>query len=67
MRSTSNLSEPFAVRARDAARLLGVSERTLANWTKSGVVPSIKQDRTRLYPLAALREWIAARQEGGAQ
>lgn len=40
-------SRPLAVRAREAARLLGIGERTLATWTRRGIIPSVKIGHTR--------------------
>ena len=64
-------NEPLALRPREAAKALGVSERTLWGWTREGTVPHVKVGRTVLYPVAGLREWLrqrsqAASVEGGS-
>jgi len=51
--------EALALRPRDAARMLGVSPRTLFEWTKNGLLPHIKIGRTVLYPVAELQAWLA--------
>ncbi len=50
----------------EAARLLGISPRTVQSWVRRGQLPHIKLSEgktglTRFRP-AALREWIAARE-----
>lgn len=52
--------EPLALRAVDAARALGISERTLWSLTARGVVPHVKLGAVTLYPLPALRSWLAS-------
>lgn len=48
----------LALRLREAARALNISERTLWSWTKAGHVPHIKRGRLTLYPIDALRRWL---------
>lgn len=57
--------EPLAVRARDAAKILGVSERTLAKFVAAGEIPSAKIGKSRLFRVAALEQWLRD-QEGVA-
>jgi hypothetical protein len=45
--------------------VLGISARTLFTLTKSGEVPHVRLNGVVLYPLAALREWLANRTTGG--
>jgi hypothetical protein len=52
--------EPLAWRAKDAARAIGVSARTLFTWTKSGVIPSAHVNGITIYPVDALRSWLAS-------
>jgi len=63
------MTAPMALRPREAARALGVSERWLWGKTKTGEIPCLKAGRCTLYPVAMLEEWLrtrAARQpEGG--
>jgi excisionase family DNA binding protein len=53
--------KPLALRPREAARLLGISTRTLWSWTDQGVIPSAKVGRSVLYSVAALEKWLAER------
>jgi excisionase family DNA binding protein len=50
--------ERLALRPAEAARLLGVSGRTLWSWTSRGLIPFIRINRTILYPYSALKEWL---------
>ncbi|MGQ9649526.1 MAG: helix-turn-helix domain-containing protein [Phycisphaerae bacterium] len=48
----------LALRPREAAKSLGVSERTLWTWTQQGIIPHIRLGKTILYPVDALRRWL---------
>lgn len=48
----------LAMRPREAAAALGVSERTLWDWTQRGDVPHVRRNKTILYPVDALRRWL---------
>jgi predicted DNA-binding transcriptional regulator AlpA len=50
---------PLALRPREAAAALGISERKLWSLTQAGDVPHVKLDRVTLYPVAALEDWLA--------
>jgi excisionase family DNA binding protein len=70
----SNSPTPLALRSREAARMLGVSPRTLWEWTRAGILSCARigtgKRRTVLYPLADLQAWLtrqAAPAKGGAQ
>ncbi len=72
--TTNNAQPPLALRPRDAARVLGVSPRTLWGWTNAGIVPCVRvgtgKRRTVLYPVADLQAWLTRRTEstkGGDQ
>jgi len=52
----------LALRPREAARALGVSERTLWTWTSEGTVPHVRHGKIILYPVDALRHWLNAKQ-----
>lgn len=58
----SPLPEPatpaLALRPREAAKSLGISERTLWAWTRRGEVPHVRRGNTVLYPVAALIRWL---------
>lgn len=52
---------PLALRPRDAAKAIGVSERTLwAMTAPRGPVPCVRLGGCTLYPVAALQAWLAA-------
>lgn len=53
----------LALRPREAAKALGISERLLWDWTRCDIVPHVKIGRTVLYPVAGLMEWLRARSE----
>jgi hypothetical protein len=50
---------PLALRPREAAAALGISERKLWSLTQAGDVPHVKLDRVTLYPVAVLEDWLA--------
>lgn len=56
LRSTS-----ISLRPREAARALGVSERTLWTWTAGGStgIPHVRIGGVLLYPVRELEEWLA--------
>jgi predicted DNA-binding transcriptional regulator AlpA len=53
--------EPLALRPRDAAYVLGVSERLLWDWTRNEGVPHVRIGNVVLYPVESLRRWLASR------
>jgi len=53
----------IALTPRETAQSIGVSERTVNTWIAEDVLPSTLIGRCRLIPVAALREWLAARVE----
>jgi predicted DNA-binding transcriptional regulator AlpA len=55
----------LALRARDAARALGISERLLWDLTKRGEIPCTRIGRCVVYPVHLLQEWLARQAEGG--
>ena len=48
----------LAMRPREAAKALGISERLLWDWTNKGVVPHVRLGKAILYPVDSLREWL---------
>lgn len=48
----------LAMRAREAAKALGISERLLWEWTDKGVVPHVRLGKAILYPVDSLRDWL---------
>lgn len=57
-RPTPPTLEPLLLTARQAAKVLAVSERTLATYTKSGLLPVVRIGHSVRYSPEALREWI---------
>lgn len=59
----------LALRTRDAAKALGVSERTLFSWTNDPDcdIPVIRRGGAVLYPVADLAAWLSneAKRTGG--
>jgi len=49
---------PLALRAPDAARALGLSERQLWTLTNSGQIPCVRFGARIVYPVDMLREWL---------
>jgi len=56
---------PLALRPREMAKALGVSERTLWELTNRREIPFVKIGRCVVYPTDLAREWLAANAEGG--
>lgn len=56
--NTTMKSEPetpcLAMRPREAAKALGISERLLWEWTNKGVVPHVRLGKAILYPADSL-------------
>jgi excisionase family DNA binding protein len=63
MANNSTQSTPLAVRPKEAARLLAISERKLSDLLKDGTIPSRKIGGGRagavLISVAVLQAWIA--------
>lgn len=51
----------LALRLRDAARELSISERLLWDWTRSEGVPHLRIGAVVLYPVDGLRQWLNER------
>lgn len=50
---------PLALSPREAAKSLGISERTLwASTVPRGPIPAVKLGGRVLYPVAGLQEWL---------
>ena len=52
--------------AREAAKALNISERTLWNLTQSGDIPHVRAGRRVLYAPADLERWIDSSRKVGA-
>ena len=48
----------LSLRAKEAAKALGISERTLWELTGKGIVPHIRLGKVLLYPVDSLRAWL---------
>jgi excisionase family DNA binding protein len=57
--------QPLGLRTREAAHLLGVSERTLWGLTKAGAIPHTRVGRSVIYPRRLLEQWLNERAEKG--
>ena len=59
----------LALRPREAARSLGVSESTLDRLTRAGEIAFVAAGRCRLYEVETLKAWLSSRRttavEGG--
>lgn len=55
---------PLAVGLRDAARLLGVSDRWLWSQSQAGAVPCSSIGGRRLFRVAALEAWLRENETG---
>lgn len=54
----------LALRPRQAAEAIGVSESTLERWTKERGIPVIRLDRAVLYPVREVADWLTSKTEG---
>ncbi len=59
MKTPNERSERLAVNAKEAAALLGVSQRLLWTWTNAGQIPHVRLGRRVLYPVDELRRWLS--------
>jgi len=55
----------LALRAREAAAALAISERLLWEKTNRGEIPCTRIGRCVVYPVDVLREWLAQQAEEG--
>jgi excisionase family DNA binding protein len=51
-------STRLALRPREAARALGISDRLLWTWTNQGLIPHTRIGRRVIYPVAQLESWL---------
>lgn len=56
----NNALQPLAVSVREAAHLLGISERSLRKWTRQGKIRARRIGGRVLYSIATLEEFLAA-------
>ncbi len=50
---------PLALRPRQAAAALGISERLLQDWSKDHGLPCIRLGQVVLYPVDEVRRWLS--------
>jgi excisionase family DNA binding protein len=55
----------LALRPREAAKALGISERLLWEWTDRGIVPCVRMGKAILYPVDSLRDWLKREAQQG--
>ena len=59
-----DMDSPLALRPREAAQALSISERHLFTLTKDGEIPCVRigsgSRKTVLYPMESLRNWLAS-------
>jgi len=68
LRNDADEPPRLALRPREAARALGVSERLLWSLTNRDLIPHVRLgNKCIVYPVAALRAWLdkQAQQKGG--
>lgn len=58
-------TDPMLIGMAEAAKVLGISTRTLWTLTNSGEIPHARIGRRVLFNVAALREWVNDRTKGG--
>ncbi len=59
MQNNGTTIERLAVNAREAAKMLGVSERTLWKRAREGVIPTKRIGGRVLFPIDALRQLMS--------
>jgi len=62
---TTSPIPPLALRPRDAALALGISERLLQDWAKHHGLPCVRLGQVVLYPVDEVRQWLRARTLSG--
>ena len=66
MLRANSASPVLLLTARDAARALAISPRSLWSYTASGEIPHVRIGRSVRYPLNGLQRWIDHQKKGGA-
>jgi hypothetical protein len=67
MTPTDSAPVVLSLRPREAARAIGVSERTLWTWSRQpGGPPFLRRGTAMLYPVDGLRAWLAAEAQAQA-
>jgi len=61
MHETAAASSAGLLSSSDAAKLLGVSRRTVALWAELGELPAFKVGRNWKFQHEAIKEWLSRR------
>lgn len=64
MDSKPERQDRLTVNRREAAAMLGISERLLWTWTNAGHIPHVRIGSRVLYPVEALRQWLSSQIAG---
>lgn len=64
-RGHETIAATLALRPRQAAAALAISEKTLERLTLAGEIASVKLGRCRLYELSVLEKFLEARRVAG--
>ncbi len=59
--SAIDLSTRIALRPREAAEAVGVSEKTLRKWMREDALPYLRVDGVVLIPCSSLERWMEER------
>jgi excisionase family DNA binding protein len=54
-------SGALSLRPKEAAEVLGISERLLWEWTRAEGIPHVRIGNVILYPVDGVRQWLAER------
>lgn len=65
--SSGNAPQRLGLRPREAAKMLGISERHLWSKTKAGEVPHFRLGRRVIYPVAGLERWLTEQATAAAK
>jgi excisionase family DNA binding protein len=66
MRNITPDVTPLLIRSREAAKLLGYSERKLWTLTKEGKIPCVREGGTVRYRVETLRAWVEEQEKKSA-
>jgi predicted DNA-binding transcriptional regulator AlpA len=60
-RESLRVADPLSLRPKEAAQMLGISERLLWEWTRGEGVPHVRIGNVVLYPVDGVRRWLVDR------
>jgi predicted site-specific integrase-resolvase len=66
-RQQETIGSTLALRPRDAAAAISVSQKTLERLTKAGEIQSVLVGRCRLYELSVLENFLKSRRTAGEE